>query len=186
MKNKKFKWLLISMIILLVAGASYGIYYHFTKHNVEHHQHDASTKKELWTCPMHPQVISDKPGQCPICEMDLVKKQSDDAKQDVDMKNMIKLSDNKLILADVSTYKVQKEDLIKKITAYSYMDFAEPNSKVISARFNGRIEKLFVGKTGDNIVKGQPLFEIYSPDFFCVKTHERKIVPSGRTLLSVA
>jgi Cu(I)/Ag(I) efflux system membrane fusion protein len=28
--------------------------------------------KQLWTCGMHPQVIEDHPGQCPICKMDLV------------------------------------------------------------------------------------------------------------------
>lgn len=27
---------------------------------------------QKWTCPMHPQVIADKPGKCPICGMDLV------------------------------------------------------------------------------------------------------------------
>ncbi len=27
-----------------------------------------------YTCPMHPEVISDKPGSCPKCGMDLVKK----------------------------------------------------------------------------------------------------------------
>lgn len=29
---------------------------------------------EVYTCPMHPEVISDKPGSCPKCGMDLVKK----------------------------------------------------------------------------------------------------------------
>lgn len=35
-----------------------------------------NTKPEtlVFTCPMHPEVISDKPGKCPICKMDLVKK----------------------------------------------------------------------------------------------------------------
>lgn len=27
-----------------------------------------------YTCPMHPEVIKDEPGECPICKMDLVKK----------------------------------------------------------------------------------------------------------------
>jgi hypothetical protein len=31
-------------------------------------------KKQLWTCPMHPQVIQDHPGKCPICGMVLVPK----------------------------------------------------------------------------------------------------------------
>ncbi len=29
-------------------------------------------QEQLWTCPMHPQVIQPEPGQCPICGMDLV------------------------------------------------------------------------------------------------------------------
>jgi len=32
----------------------------------------ASQHTQLWTCSMHPQVIEDHPGQCPICGMDLV------------------------------------------------------------------------------------------------------------------
>ncbi|HHQ49146.1 MAG TPA: hypothetical protein ENK19_09740, partial [Acidobacteria bacterium] len=28
--------------------------------------------KQLWTCGMHPQVVEDHPGQCPICGMNLV------------------------------------------------------------------------------------------------------------------
>ncbi len=29
---------------------------------------------DIWYCPMHPNYTSDRPGQCPICGMDLVKK----------------------------------------------------------------------------------------------------------------
>jgi Cu(I)/Ag(I) efflux system membrane fusion protein len=36
-----------------------------------------SAKEEgvYYTCPMHPQIKKDVPGQCPICGMDLVKKE---------------------------------------------------------------------------------------------------------------
>ena len=40
-----------------------------------------STDTKTYTCPMHPEVISDKPGQCPKCGMDLELKK-DDSKKD--------------------------------------------------------------------------------------------------------
>lgn len=120
-----------------------------------------------WTCTMHPQVHKDGPGACPICNMDLIKKVVDDMTDDSnksDMEGMITLSTDKLVLANVSTIKIRAERLNKELSAYSYLDFVEQNRKTIPAKFNGRIEKLFVNKTGDYIKKGQALFEIYSPD----------------------
>jgi hypothetical protein len=44
------------------------------------HGHDHAKKKPrskdamIYTCPMHPEVTSPKPGQCPKCEMKLVPK----------------------------------------------------------------------------------------------------------------
>ena len=131
------------------------------------HEHNVVKEKDYWTCTMHPQVHMDKPGSCPICGMDLIKKVAEEKVEptsDKDMANMITLSGKKQVLANVSTVVVKKENLQEQVTAYSYLDFVENNRKTISARFNGRIEKLFVDKTCDYIKKGQPLFEIYSPD----------------------
>jgi hypothetical protein len=35
---------------------------------------------EVWTCPMHPEIAKNGPGQCPICGMNLVKRGSGKAK----------------------------------------------------------------------------------------------------------
>lgn len=41
------------------------------------HAHDhAAPMADTYTCPMHPQVVKNAPGRCPICGMNLVKKES--------------------------------------------------------------------------------------------------------------
>ena len=123
--------------------------------------------KEYYTCTMHPQIVSDRPGVCPICGMELIKKIADETTQSTaggEITRELKLSVDKQVLANVSLYKIRREKLNQEFTSYSYLDIAEQNRKTISARFNGRIEKLFINKTGDLINKGVPLFEIYSPD----------------------
>jgi membrane fusion protein, copper/silver efflux system len=118
----------------------------------------------IYYCPMHPEVQSEKPGVCPICHMDLVLKDNDGDDMAEHMDDQISLNSRKLALAGVSTTMVRSEQLSKDITAYSYLDFAEQNRRIITAKFNGRIEKLYVDRTGENIKKGQQLFDIYSPD----------------------
>jgi hypothetical protein len=42
----------------------------------KHHETDSSSNK-VYTCPMHPEVISNKPGKCPKCGMTLVEKRKE-------------------------------------------------------------------------------------------------------------
>ena len=134
----------------------------------KNNKEEKHSAKEYWTCSMHPQVRMDGPGACPICGMDLIKKSEDTNKpsseKKSDMDKMVTLTGEKQVLANVSTVKVLREKLNKEISVYSYLDFSEQSRRVISARFSGRIEKLNVDRTGQYIKKGEPLFEIYSPD----------------------
>jgi RND family efflux transporter MFP subunit len=43
-------------------------------------RHRENSEKPVYICPMHPQVTSDKPGSCPICGMNLVKKEKTEEK----------------------------------------------------------------------------------------------------------
>lgn len=169
MKKFNSKILIIGIAIIIAIGGFYAVYLIVNKNKVETYQQAQkeniqNEKKELWTCTMHPQVISDKPGQCPICGMDLVKKITYNNQNQADKVSSIKLTGNKIVLANVSTIKIEKSEIKKQITVYSYMDIADQNRKVITARFNGRIEKLYIDKTGDRISKDQALFDVYSPD----------------------
>lgn len=66
----KKTYLFILIFLLAVAGGGIYSYYKFYK-KVDVHK-EVQGEKQLYTCPMHPQIISDKPGNCPICGMNLV------------------------------------------------------------------------------------------------------------------
>lgn len=63
--------LVLGVLLLLASGII--IYQNFLSDNLSTHSHgaDASAEKQLYTCGMHPDIISDEPGNCPICEMKL-------------------------------------------------------------------------------------------------------------------
>ncbi len=136
--------------------------------NHKNHTDSSATAeaKEVYTCPMHPSVISDRPGACPVCGMALVKKsaQQDVSKEELQNLEHVSLSPTQRVLANVATMPVEKMPLTKMIDVVGIVDVAETYQATVSARFRGRIEKLYVNFTGDFVQKGQPLVELYSPD----------------------
>jgi membrane fusion protein, copper/silver efflux system len=133
-----------------------------------HAGHADSTSTQLtsdyYTCSMHPQVHMDKPGVCPICGMDLVKASNSTAPKGDAGVSGVTLNGQDQLLANVSTVKVMYEDVENTTHAFGNLEMAEPGKSVISARFNGRIERLHVDAVGARVKAGDPLFDIYSPD----------------------
>ncbi|MFO7445793.1 MAG: efflux RND transporter periplasmic adaptor subunit [Ignavibacteriaceae bacterium] len=160
------------LMIILVAAASL-----ISISCGEEKENGAASADKTYYCPMHPEVTSNKPGVCPICHMDLVLKSSDEAMEEHLDEGLV-ISNRKQVLANVAVVKVKKENISKTVTAYSYLDFAEQNRKLVTAKFNGRIEKLYVDRTGEYIRKGEPLFDIYSPDLVQAQ-NEYLIIANG-------
>ncbi len=67
------KVLLLIMFLLILSIT--GIYYFAIYEKNETKTKVSQQNKQLWTCGMHPQVVQDHPGNCPICGMKLVPKQ---------------------------------------------------------------------------------------------------------------
>ena len=129
----------------------------------EGHNHE-SEDPTTWTCSMHPQIKQDKPGKCPICAMDLIPLINRQSKGDDISSNEIVMTESAAKLAAIQTMKVQLGVPEKSIRLQGKIHADERNISELTARFGGRIEKLFVNFTGQTVRKGDRLATIYSPD----------------------
>ncbi|MCU4166419.1 efflux RND transporter periplasmic adaptor subunit [Carboxylicivirga caseinilyticus] len=129
----------------------------------QQHQHNHAEESTTWTCSMHPQIKQEEPGSCPICGMDLIPLKSmqgsDDANPDE-----VAMSEAAIKLADIQTVKVVKKQAIRKEYLQGKIEPDERKIAQLTARFSGRIEKLNINFTGQNVRKGQALATIYSPE----------------------
>ena len=123
-------------------------------------------QESYYTCAMHPSVRSDRPGACPVCGMALVKKTADKATLAHDHSEVgtVKVSASKQVLANVSTMVVKRMRLQKEIRAVGKINYAEPNFRHISTRFPGRLDHLYLTYTGQQVKKGDPVADVYSPE----------------------
>ncbi len=120
----------------------------------EHAHHEAS--KEQYTCPMHPQIIQDRPGTCPICGMDLVKVNL------IAAQSAIMLSQTQMKLANITTTLVRMQEIGSNTILTGKLIADETQTEVISSRVQGRIEVLYVKEIGQQVEQGQALYQLYS------------------------
>ena len=165
-KNSAVKIIAAVLVTLLVVTGGYFIYSHYWGNNPG----DISNKG-LYTCPMHPQIVSDHPGQCPICGMDLVLRSSLEKKDEHTGKDnlgadvhTVSLSPSEQVLANVRTEKVRTMEFAGEKTFNGYVKINEKNFSHIATAVAGEIRTMYVNFEGQSVTKGQPVIEIYSPE----------------------
>ena len=123
-----------------------------------------TVKKQTYTCSMHPQVMQEHPGTCPICHMDLIPVNKSSEPNDE-----IMLSDEQVQLGNIQTDTLGHSITGDKIVLTATLNFDEMKVNTVSARITGRIDKLYYKNTGDYVKKGDRLFDLYSEELNTVK-----------------
>ena len=141
---------------------------------------------------MHHQIIRESPGDCPICGMTLVKKETGGAAAPEKgetagtatgtggMKNMsstpgttpaekslktVTLDPRERMLANVATTQAREESISQDVDTVGKIAVDEKGIRKISSRYAGRIEKLAVNFTGQYVRKGQEIFYHIQPGY---------------------
>jgi Cu(I)/Ag(I) efflux system membrane fusion protein len=145
--------------------------------------------KDTYTCPMHPQIIKDKPGSCPVCGMDLVKKTSAGEKVgDVSLNDLLRPS-NQYVLSSIPTVHIQERDEPVEITTYGFITYDTRQAGTVSSNVNGRIEKLYVKYRYQKVSKGQKIMDVYSPELLTAQQNLLFLIQhdaDNQTLISAA
>ena len=144
------KYITLFCIIILTACTD--------KKQVGHSEH-ITESDVYYTCSMHPQVIAYKPGNCPICQMPLVVKQSSKLNSDE-----IQLTEQQIQLGNIKTDTLRSGNMNSQTVLTAVLNFDQTKTSAVSSRVMGRIEVLYFKNIGDYIKKGDKLYEIYSEE----------------------
>jgi Cu(I)/Ag(I) efflux system membrane fusion protein len=160
-------------------------------HKDDGQNHQEQSAKPLWTCSMHPFIIKDKPGTCPICGMELIKKLNDaqnavvqtaEQKQQADMLGHVSLSPTQRVMANVATVEAKSGTLNKEINAVGIVQYDQSRQAKVTAWIAGRIDQLHINTVGAFVSKDKPVAEIYSPDLLATQQEYLLAVKSREQL----
>jgi Cu(I)/Ag(I) efflux system membrane fusion protein len=131
-------------------------------------EHDGSThehaRKHLdpgYVCPMHPQIVRDTLGTCPICGMDLVEKVLE---PDTTERPVVELSSATVQNLGVRTTAVERSTLWKYIRTQGTVAYDDERILHIHPRTSGWIENLYVWSEGERVERKDDLADFVSPE----------------------
>src|SRR5690606_35462035 len=123
---------------------------------VQGHEHSES---EIWTCSMHPDIRRSEPGNCPICGRELIPVGNED---NLDS-DIFQMSEDAMKLANIQTMKVGTGGAAREMKLNGKVAVDERNTYSQSTHITGRVERLQVNFTGEEVRRGQTLAVVYSP-----------------------
>ncbi|MDP2142864.1 MAG: efflux RND transporter periplasmic adaptor subunit [Gallionella sp.] len=92
--------------------------------------------------------------------------------------NQIIISTDKVQKLGVKSEAASMRVLDKTLRAVGRIEINERRTFVVAPKFEGWVERLYVNTTGQAVAKGQPLFEVYSPELLSAR-RERELAAQG-------
>jgi multidrug efflux pump subunit AcrA (membrane-fusion protein)/ribosomal protein S27E len=215
--KSKLKLILAGTLLLAVAGLGVFAADH-ASNPAATSTVDAASGKTLYTCGMHPWIIQDHPGDCPICGMKLVPVHKTAGPATADTRQILYYKStmmpgetspqpakdsmgmdmapvyaaaaaaaNSATIAidpatiqtmNIQTTEIARGPLRRTIRTVGTIDYNETALAEVTTKFKGWIEKLDVDATGELAHRGEPLFEIYSPELYSAEAEYLAVLGS--------
>ena len=143
----------------------------------------------MYTCPMHPEIVKNTQGSCPLCGMDLVRQEKIiSSDPDIELESLLK-PPNEFVISSIplTTMVERKEDIQLELLGQVAYDTKEIGT--ISSRVGGRITRLYVRYKFQRVKKGQKIMEIYSPELSTAQQNLLFLLkndPGNSTLIQAA
>ncbi len=132
--------------------------------------------KAVYTCPMHPTIVSDHPGDCPICGMALVKAGAQEAgghahggAATAEGLAEVSIDPQRQQLIGLRTTEVSRGPVGESWRTVGKVAVDETNVHHVNIKVGGFVDTVYVDYVGKAVRRGERLFSIYSPDLLSVQ-----------------
>ncbi|TVZ15381.1 efflux RND transporter periplasmic adaptor subunit [Maribacter sp. MAR_2009_72] len=176
-------------LMVLLGGLLLG-YLFFGQTKPAANDHVQHNEQNNYTCSMHPSVVNEGKGICPICGMELVPMGNMDQ---ITNEYRFTMSERAISLANVQTHKIISNSMGGEVVLAGEIALNENTNATQTTLFDGRIDKLHIKYVGEYVKKGQEIGTIYSPELYLAQdklltsssykdTHEKLYAAARNTL----
>lgn len=156
----------IALAVAVVAAAVFSGYLYGRRPETPPGVAQVGEQKGGYTCPMHPYILKEKHGTCPVCGMELVGKGAGAKLGDKEHAGHVALSPTQQVLANVKTVEASVQPFAKAIVCTGVASYNQEKQGKVSAWVAGRVDRLLVKSVGVEVSKGVPVAEVFSLDLY--------------------
>ena len=126
----------------------------------------------IYRCPMHPNYTSDKPGECPICGMNLeqveLTETATHAGHDGGVPGLttVQIPSARTQLIGVRLARAERGGLGEGAPLVGFVSPDETRLRRVQLRVSGWVQNVTMNRTGERVTAGQPMLSIYSPELY--------------------